>query len=463
MAWLPSADRFAEQQVTRTAGTGVAKSVDGVVQLPGDGTTYLSLAQAVTLTAPYTIILVGKVPSGSDAYFCGNAATTTDWIWGTSASGFRLRGQGTTAVFGNPVSGKTSVFVICCDNKGSNAFRVYQDGVSLGADSNGIGAVSMTLASIGRGRSDVAAMPANSALGMVAAIPGYAMSAAEALRIGSKPWGLLAPQQRPLFVPISTGGAATYNDTLAESWTAADSIASLLATAGSISESVSLGDSVASVAVMNCSMSESEALSDSLNAALTMASALSAQVSVSDVLTNSASFLSSLAESTSLSDAFVASIVFTAGLSEGISLADAYVGATGPATYNETIAAALTLADSLISAGTMAVTLSASVALIDAVSNGNVFVEAISESLALAELTGASNNLPAAIAESVAIAETLGATHVQLALIGEGVAVSATFADSNPTVLLSKDGRYVASSRRTTTAQRASRNFTATR
>lgn len=205
-AWHGGISAFGNTPLSRAAGTGIFKPVDGVMQLPGDGTTYFSMGSTITLTAPYTVLVLGKVPSGSDAYFCGDATTTFDWIWGTAASGFRVRANNTTAVFPNPIAGKTSLFSVCCDNKGSGAFRVYQDGVSLGADSNNIGAVPIKIGSIGRGRSDNPAIPANSSVGLVAVIPGVALSAEQVRSLGNNPWQIFNPLPKRIFASTEAGG-----------------------------------------------------------------------------------------------------------------------------------------------------------------------------------------------------------------------------------------------------------------
>lgn len=246
LAWNAPAEPFGEQPVVKAAGTGVIKPVDGIQQLPGDGTTYFSLASALVLSPPYTLFIVGKVPSGSDAYFCGNAATTADFIWGTAVSGFRVRGANSTAVFGNPTTGKTSLFIICCDNKGSAAYRAYQDGVSLGADSNVIGAQSFTLASIGRGRSDATAIPTNSSIGLVAALPGYSLPVEAVREFGFTAWRLFGPIQRRIWVAGGTGG--TLNGTASGS-DQADGAAAIAAQVALASVGVSVAGGAASPVV----------------------------------------------------------------------------------------------------------------------------------------------------------------------------------------------------------------------
>lgn len=158
-------------------------------------------------------------------------------------------------------------------------------------------------------------------------------------------------------------GGTSYDVSISESASAADSVAGLLNAVGALSESGSASDSLASTAELLGALSEAATATDSLTGLLEAAGVLSEAGSAADTLSGLAVLIGVLSEAGNATDAISqGGAVYEVSLSEAASAADTIAGlleAVGA--LSETGSAA----DTLASQAVLAVALSEAAAAID--------------------------------------------------------------------------------------------------
>ena len=139
---------------------------------------------------------------------------------------------------------------------------------------------------------------------------------------------------------------------------------------------------------------------------------LTETVTSSDSLANAQVFASALTETVTPADTDNSAQVFVAGFSDSVTLADAYsyTVTTGGFTYNDTLAEALTLADSLIASQAMGNPLTETVTLSDGASVTVIMAPTLGEAIAVAESLGATQIMVSTVGETVTLNATLTST-----------------------------------------------------
>jgi hypothetical protein len=140
---------------------------------------------------------------------------------------------------------------------------------------------------------------------------------------------------------------------------------------------------------------------------------------------NSATFPNSMSESMTPAAGEASLQTFVLLLTEAQPLADQYASTVsgGAATYNETIAEALAMADQYIAASVYPNAISESVAAGETIGSAALFASILTESIGATDGFSPAFTLTTSIAEAIALLDALGSTAVMVASIGATVAV----------------------------------------
>ena len=202
-----------------------------------------------------------------------------------------------------------------------------------------------------------------------------------------------------------------YNDTIADSVTAADSLAVGLTTSGSVSDAATSADS------LSVALTARPALSDAATAADSNAAALTARPTITDTATGADTSAAALTANAATSDAVTAGDAVTGGKVTSDALPDTVAGA-------DSLAAALTarpaVSDAVTSADSQAAALTARPALSDSVAAGDTIAPALTTAATIADAATA--------ADAVAGVKVTSGTIADGATAGEAATVAATFA-----------------------------------
>jgi hypothetical protein len=214
-----------------------------------------------------------------------------------------------------------------------------------------------------------------------------ALTAREVWRLGSDPWAGTIDTAERLFHAVRLAGAsgATYNDTITDAATGADTSASALTTAGSTTDATTAADASASAHVAAASVTDlatvgeavasalvaPAALSDTATAADVLATTLATSPAISDAATAADSTIGTVAAVTydeAISDEAAAAEIVAAALAMPASVADAATGADALAAL---LATSAILVDAATLAEALATTLATSPILTDSVAAGD--------------------------------------------------------------------------------------------
>lgn len=256
-------------------------------------------------------------------------------------------------------------------------------------------------------------------------------------------------------VAESTATTATFGSTLAEAVTPADANATTATFGSALTETVTPADTNAAGTAIPGAITETVTPADEVTVAATFVGALTETVTPADAQTAVATFTSALAETVTPADTGATVAILLAALAEGVTLADAYAGdvASGSTTYNETIAEALTLADALATSQVFANALSETATFADALSAVQVMLAtrsegitvtdtlavglsiqtARTESVTMGDSLANTLTLDATLAEAITLAQALGATQVMLSARSETITLAAVF-DASVTI-----------------------------
>lgn len=210
-----------------------------------------------------------------------------------------------------------------------------------------------------------------------------ALSASEVARVAADPWaGMVWRPSRWLFEPTSGG---TYNDTIADAATAADSFTTTRVAASSLTDSAASADTVAAANTTAASTT------DAATAAETLATALTTAGSLSDAAT--------------AADTQAPTLTAAGTVSDSAAAADATTGNLGAQTYNSSVTDAATasevVAAGLIVPATLADAVTAARTLATALAAGG----AISDSAAGADAAASTRTTSASLADTVAVGD----------------------------------------------------------
>lgn len=248
-----------------------------------------------------------------------------------------------------------------------------------------------------------------SGLSYLGIVGGYSWSDAETRAFLLDPSALWSPgPARARYVDIT---AVTYNDTISDAVTAADSVAAALTTSGSVSDAATGADS------LSVALTARPALADAATAADSTAAALTARPTITDTATGADTSAAALTANAAISDPVTAGDAMVGGKLTSDPITDTVAGA-------DSLAVALTArpatSDAVAGADSQAAALTARPALSDSVTAGDTIAPALT--------TAATTADAATAADAVAGVKVTSATLSDGATAGEAATVAATFA-----------------------------------
>lgn len=148
------------------------------------------------------------------------------------------------------------------------------------------------------------------------------LTPAEHFAFARNPWQVIARAPGPIFAPAS-GGGTTYNVTVAEAGTAADTESATAAFAGTAAETASAADTPSATAAFGGAVAEAGSGADTTNAAASMGVAVSESGAAADTRSAVAVFPATVAETGSAADTSDADVTNVQAVTEAASAADA--------------------------------------------------------------------------------------------------------------------------------------------
>lgn len=210
---------------------------------------------------------------------------------------------------------------------------------------------------------------------------------------------------------LSTTSGTTYNMSVSEAATAADTVAAALVAIGAIAETGSAADTVSSLLAGACSLSETGSASDS------MAGALAA--------------VTSLAESGAAADVVSSLVVLVGALSESGTANYVVDGTVGAASYNVSLIEAGSAADTIGALIIASMSLSESGSVADAISAARITAPGLTESGAAGDAMSGQVIAVALVSEALAGVDSIAAAAVLVGqLIEAGAAVDVITTDA---------------------------------
>ena len=256
-------------------------------------------------------------------------------------------------------------------------------------------------------------------------------------------WAAVSIALRPAYT--SGGGPATYNETLAESTTAAQSATTTATFPNTRSETVASAASEAVSLAAPTTLSESLTASDDQSAALTHQPALAETMTAAESSSTSATFASALSESGTVEESATTTATFASGASESIAGNEsAGSGATLLSARSEDVAANENAAAGSVIPASVDEAASAD----EAASTAHDAASTLTEAISAAESSAASSSIDASLDESIEAGEestasveggavTYDETLSEAVTAGESAATVATLAAARSEALTS--------------------------
>lgn len=193
---------------------------------------------------------------------------------------------------------------------------------------------------------------------------------------------------------LSFSSGSTFNDSVTESVTVAESETSLAAFAGVRSESGTVADTETATASMGVARSEALTAADSETGGQTSSASRAEAVTAADSETGGVGFAAARSESVTASDGSTGNTTLPVTQAESLSVADSETGTTttGPQTFNVTASDVLTVADSEVGPAVYPVSRAESGSASDGMSSTAFFAALREEMLATGDLPDATAN-----------------------------------------------------------------------
>lgn len=373
----------------RTGRNGVATLFDGAddyVSVPAKSP--VNLSRAVSLSVWINPAGWGESNFGRiiDKDNGGNGwAIYLDNSFVSSGLGWRF--GGTTGSLANCITLNVWQHVLVTTPDANN-FYVFVNGVLRGSAGGGagIGTTTTALAIGNRGSDTARAFNGQMANLRLWNKPRWI---GEARRLASDPWaGTLRELRRVWYLPA---GGTTWDETISDAATAADSLAAALTGAGSLSDAATGGESLAAALGGVASLSDPATLADSLAAAVAMVATVADGGTLGEALAVALTGNASVSDSAAGGDAVSLGNIYAETLSDALTAADSLAvglvvleALAGSVAGADALAAALAAAGSTADAATAADALAATLAAVASLGGGGV---AAADSLYLAPLT----------------------------------------------------------------------------
>lgn len=130
-----------------------------------------------------------------------------------------------------------------------------------------------------------------------------------------------------IVITTAASGGTTYNDTLTESVTGADSLATAATFANSLSESATAGESMASAATFASALTEALTAADTYTAGNVFSDTLAESLALSESIANAVTFAPTITETVAANDNLASAATFTSAFTEALTAADALAAA----------------------------------------------------------------------------------------------------------------------------------------
>ncbi len=213
-------------------------------------------------------------------------------------------------------------------------------------------------------------------------------------------WAAVSLALRPAY--SAGGGPTTYNESLTESTTPAQSATTAATFQSAASESVTSAASQAVGLSAPVTLSESATVSDSATAALVHQPTLSESVTTSEASANAATFAPTLTESASASESSATAATFTSSASESVTSAD---NAASAATFLSAVSETIAANDNGAPAASITASLDEAVAPDDAATATHVAQASLSEAVSADASAEPAATIGASLDESIEAGE----------------------------------------------------------
>jgi len=246
----------------------------------------------------------------------------------------------------------------------------------------------------------------------------------------------LSPAGSTFGVPLSEaltsattyGSAATFASTLSEGLTASDSNVGGLLLSATLNEALTGSDSAATTMTFGPSLSEAATAAASLATQAVFGSAVSEGLTAADAPSNLGTFPNAMSEALAANDNLATTATFPNSLSETGTLNAVF--STGATTYNDTLTEGLTASAALSGGLFLVAALSEAATATASQSSIAMFGATLGEALTSAEGTAAAVTMPAALSEAASLSSALSAGLTILAQRSEASIVSDALAGS---------------------------------
>lgn len=234
---------------------------------------------------------------------------------------------------------------------------------------------------------------------------------------------------------ITAAGGTTYNVSLSESGSAAESISAVLGAVASLSENASAAESLTATTALVAALAESATAADLVNSGQQVSASLSEAATAADAITALLSASAALTEAASAADSLTAALAQSVSLTESVAASDVLSAVTQlVAALSEAISASDTMT---VGAGQVySVSISESATTADALSAALLALAQLAESASSAEQLSAIASLQAALTEAGSAVEALSSIatlHVSVIETGSAAEVlSGTGSDKLP-------------------------------
>lgn len=249
-------------------------------------------------------------------------------------------------------------------------------------------------------------------------------------RLMGNPWQLLEPLPNPLFffsVP-GGGGGTTYNESVAETGSGADTLAALAAFASAVAEAGAGADTVSNTAVLPSARVEAASAVDTPSSTAVLPSSVGETSSLADAPASTAVLPSAVGEVGGAAETVSNTAILPSAVVENAAASDTENGLPGNLSTMTEAASAVDVVSAQLVAGAA---VGESAALVDARSAVVVTSPAIAETAVLADLVAAQANFAAALVELGFAADLPSAKAIMYSGVLEaGVAVDSPSADA---------------------------------
>lgn len=247
-----------------------------------------------------------------------------------------------------------------------------------------------------------------------------AISDAEALALTQNPWQLYAKRPKRVFVSVGAGGS-TYNVSLTEAASVADTVAAIALRVGAMAEAASAADLVASALIATRAVAEAATAAAAATGTMVLPGAVAEAATATDSASTGGVTSNSITEAATASEATASSAALVGAIAETVTAADlAAALKTLQAAISEAATATDLVAGLLVATAAVAEAAAAS----DSASTGPQYAVSLSEAASPADALQAAAQLVGAVTEAATAGAAFSAAASLVGLITEPATAS---------------------------------------